>query len=78
MNVEDLVKRAYSKNNTYEDWLQLEKDMLKFLSEDYPIKEKRRLYPLGALEIVYMMLDGIEREKGIERPINGTVVNIRN
>lgn len=64
-NIEDLVKRAQNKNNSDDDWLQLEKDMHEFLKEDHPVEEKRQLSPLGGLEVVTIICDGIKRRRGM-------------
>lgn len=64
-NIEDLVKRAQNKNNSDDDWLQLEKDMHEFLKEDHPQSERKRLVPLGWLESVTIICDGIKRRWGM-------------
>ncbi len=64
-NIEDLVKRAQNKDNSDDEWLQLEKDMLEFLKEDHPQSERKRLIPLGWLESVTIICDGIKRERGM-------------
>lgn len=64
-NIEDLVKRAQNKNNSDDDWLQLEKDMHEFLKEDHPQSERKRLVPLGWLESVTIICDGIKRRRGM-------------
>lgn len=60
MEIEQLIQRAKNKNNTAQEWLQLEKDMHQFLSEDHPDEEKRKLTPLGWLESVTIICDGIK------------------
>ena len=65
-NIEDLVKRAQNKDNSDDEWLQLEKDMHEFLKkEDHPQSERKRLIPLGWLESVTIICDGIKRERGM-------------
>lgn len=64
MKVDELVKRAKSKNADNEYWLQLEKDMLEFLNSDAPKSEKRKLAPLGWFESVTIICDGIRRKNG--------------
>lgn len=64
-NIEDLVKRAQNKDNSDDEWLQLEKDMHEFLKEDHPQSEIKRLIPLGWLESVTIICDGIKRERGM-------------
>ena len=65
MYINDFTKRFENKENTYEEWLQLEKDMIQFLDEDHPAEEKKRLSPLGQLEVVTIICDGIKRRKGM-------------
>lgn len=64
-NIEDLVIRVQNKNNSDDEWLQLEKDMHEFLKENHPEEEKRQLYPLGGLEVVTIICDGIKRKRGM-------------
>lgn len=64
-NIEDLVKRAQNKDNSDDEWLQLEKDMHEFLKEDHPQSERKRLIPLGWLESVTIICDWIKRERGM-------------
>lgn len=60
MEIEELIEK-YNKANTKEEWIELEKDMLKFLDEDHPKGEKRLLAPLGYLEIVSMTIETFEK-----------------
>jgi hypothetical protein len=62
MDIEDLLKRAKNRNNSDKEWLQLEQDMDQFLNEEHPEDEKRMLIPLGALESVTIICDGIKRK----------------
>lgn len=64
-NIEDLVKWAQNKDNSDDEWLQLEKNMHEFLKEDHPQSERKRLIPLGWLESVTIICDGIKRERGM-------------
>lgn len=61
MNINELIQRYEKKGKTNDDWLQLEKDMHQFMDEDHPLEEKRKLSPLGALESVTIICDGIRR-----------------
>ena len=65
MDINELIQRYERRDNTEDDWLQLEKDMHQFLDEDHPLEEKRKLVPLGCLETVTIMCDGIKRKRGI-------------
>jgi hypothetical protein len=62
MDIEDLLKRSKNRNNSDEEWLQLEQDMHQFLDEEHSEAEKRKLVPLGALESVTIICDGIKRK----------------
>lgn len=64
-NIEDLLVRTQNKNNSDDEWLQLEKDMHEFLKEDHPQSERKRLIPLGWLESVTIICDGIKRKRGM-------------
>lgn len=64
-NIEELVKRVQNRNNSDDEWLQLERDMQEFLREDHPVEEKRQLSPLGGLEVVTIICDGIKRKRGM-------------
>lgn len=64
-NIEDLLVRTQNKNNSDDEWLQLEKDMHEFLKEDHPQSERKRLIPLGWLESVTIICDGIKRGRGM-------------
>lgn len=64
-NIEDLVIRVQNKNNSDDEWLQLEKDMHEFLKENHPEEEKRQLSPLGGSEVVTIICDGIKRKRGM-------------
>lgn len=61
MNIKEIVNK-YNSAKTKDDWLQLEKDMTKFLKEDHPQEEKRLLAPLGYLEVVCMTIDIFDNE----------------
>lgn len=49
------------KNISDDEWLQLQREIREFLKTDPPEEEKSLFYPLGCLEIVDIMCDGIER-----------------
>lgn len=56
----------HDKNISDDEWLQLQKEIRKFLETDPPEDEKSLFYPLGCLEIVDIVCDGIERKRNIE------------
>lgn len=51
------------KNISDDEWLQLQKEIRDFLKTDSPEEEKSLFYPLGCLEIVDIICDGIERDR---------------
>ena len=51
------------KNISDDEWLRLQKDIREFLNADSPEEEKSLFYPLGCLEIVDIICDGIERKR---------------
>lgn len=65
MDINELVQRALRKENTDEEWLQLEKDMIQFLKESHNQSEKRKLR-FGWAESVAIICDGIRRKRGKE------------
>lgn len=67
VDFENLIRRIKSaKNNSDDDWLQIEKDIHIFLKEEHPEEEKKAFVPLGYLEMVSMICDGIERKRGMK------------
>ncbi len=62
--IDELIYRAKKKDNTNDEWLELEKDMMEFMREKHPKKEKAVLAPLGFLEMVTMICQAIRIEKG--------------
>lgn len=54
----------HDKNISADEWLQLQKDIREFLKTNPPDEERALFYPLGCLEIVDIICDGIERERG--------------
>lgn len=51
------------KNISDDEWLQFQIEIREFLKTDPPEEEKTLFYPLGCLEIVDIMCDGIERKR---------------
>ncbi len=62
-NIDDLVRRATTDRNSDDDWLKLQDDMIQFLKENHPEDEKKKLRPLGWLESVFIICDGIIRRR---------------
>lgn len=62
MSAEELISRI-NKKNTDDEWLQLHKDILKFLDGNPSEEDRRKFVPLGYLETVSMICDGILRKR---------------
>lgn len=60
--VDELIVRSLTDehNDDEQYWEELISDMQQFLKEDHPEEEKRKLRPLGALEMAYMILSAIQ------------------
>ncbi|WP_409016151.1 hypothetical protein [Anaerostipes caccae] len=63
MNAEDIVRRIENKDNTDEEWLKIHADILAFLEGDPSEEDKKIFVPLGYLEMVSMICDGIKRKE---------------
>lgn len=64
MTAQEIINRINrGKENTNEEWLQIHKDILQFLKENPESEERKCFVPLGYLEMVSMICDGIEKEK---------------
>lgn len=63
MNAEDIVRRIKNKDNTDEEWLKIHADILTFLEGDPSEEDKKIFVPLGYLEMVSMICDGIKRKE---------------
>ncbi len=57
------IRIMNDKNISDDEWMQLQNDIREFLNTDPPEEEKSLFYPLGCLEIVDIMCDGIERDR---------------
>ncbi len=67
MEAYKVANRIMNDENISDDeWLQLQKDIREFLETNPSEEEKSLFYPLGCLEIVDIMCDGIERKRSIE------------
>jgi hypothetical protein len=56
-----MVKRIKEKKTLDDEWFTIRDEILQFLKEDHPEEEKRMFRPLGYLEVVTMICDGLER-----------------
>lgn len=62
MTAQEIINRIKrGEENTNEEWMQIHKDILQFLKENPESEERKRFVPLGYLEMVSMICDGIER-----------------
>jgi hypothetical protein len=61
VNAKDIVQRIKEKKTLDDEWFTFRDEIEKFLEEDHPEEEKRMFRPLGYLEVVTMMCDGLER-----------------
>ena len=59
----ELIERCKNKNNTDDDWLKLYDDIISFLDENPSEEDRRKFVPLGYLEMVCIVRDGILRER---------------
>jgi hypothetical protein len=56
-----MVKRINEKKTLDDEWFTIRDEIIQFLKEDHPEEEKRMFRPLGYLEVVTMICDGLER-----------------
>jgi hexokinase len=61
MDAVEMVKRIKEKKTLDDEWFTIRDEILQFLKEDHPEEEKRMFRPLGYLEVVTMICDGLER-----------------
>lgn len=60
MSANQIIERIKNgKNLSDNEWLEIRRDILEFLASDPPEEEARMFIPLGYLELVTMMCDGI-------------------
>ena len=50
----------HDKSITDEEWLEIRDEVIEFLKNDPPEEERKLFLPLGCMEIITMMCDGIE------------------
>lgn len=63
MNADDIIKRIQNKENTDEEWLNIHEDILAFIENNPSEEDKKKFIPLGYLEMVSMICDGIKRKE---------------
>jgi hypothetical protein len=61
MDAVEMVKRIKEKKTLDDEWFTIRDEIIQFLKEDHPEEEKRMFRPLGYLEVVTMICDGLER-----------------
>ena len=66
MNAKDLIEKIRRKDNTDDDWLQIEKEINDFLATNPPSEERVLFTPLGYAEMVGMICDGIQRKNNAD------------
>ena len=66
-----MIERIRNKRGLDEEWFEIRDEIRQFLKEDHPEEEKRLFVPLGYLEVVTMMCDGIEYMKKEQEGTNG-------
>ena len=63
MTADDLFEKKKNAK-TDEDWLNLLDDIEEYIREGgHPPEERKKIYPLGLSEVVFMMCDGIEDKR---------------
>lgn len=61
MTADEIIKRIKNKNNTDSDWLDIHKEILKFLYDNPNSPDRKYFVPLGYLEMVSIICDGINK-----------------
>lgn len=62
MTADKIIKRIKNKNNTDSDWLDIHKEILKFLDDNPNSPDRKYFVPLGYLEMVSIICDGINKK----------------
>lgn len=63
MTANEILERIKNKNNTDDDWLEIHREIIMFLKENPESPDRKYFVPLGYLEMVSMICDGINRER---------------
>ncbi|MEE0741048.1 MAG: hypothetical protein U0M21_01995 [Emergencia sp.] len=63
MDAQKIVERIRKKEELDDEWFEIYDEIVQFLKEDHPEEEKKVFRPLGYLEMVSMMCDGIEQKE---------------
>ncbi len=71
MDAKAMVEKIRSKKELDEEWFEIRDEIIQFLKEDPPEEERKMFVPLGYLEVVTMMCDGIEHMKKEQEETNG-------
>lgn len=66
-----MAEKIRNKTELDNEWFEIRDEILQFLKEDHPEEEKKLFVPLGYLEVVTMMCDGIEHMKKMEKDNDG-------
>lgn len=62
-----MADKIMNKTELDDEWFEIRDEIRQFLKEDHPEEEKRLFVPLGGMEVVTMMCDGIEYMKKQEK-----------
>lgn len=63
LDAQKIVERIRKKEELDDEWFEIYDEIVQFLKEDHPEEEKKVFRPLGYLEMVSMMCDGIEQKE---------------
>ncbi len=63
MNAKEIIERIKNKKDLDNEWFDIRDEILDFLSKNPSEEEKNLFVPLGYLEMVNMMCDGIKEIK---------------
>lgn len=63
LEAKEIIKKIKSKKTLDDEWYEIRDEIIKFLSEEHSEKEKKMFAPLGYLEVVTMMCNGLEAKK---------------
>ena len=61
MTADEIIRRIKNKNNTDNDWLEIHKEIIKFLNENPKSPDRKYFVPLGYLEMVSIICNGIKK-----------------
>lgn len=71
MDPYEMVKRIRAKKELDDEWFEIRDEILRFLKEEHPKEEKELFEPLGYMEVVTMMCDGVKHMRKEQGANNG-------